>query len=100
VSHGREVDLSKMTFATKADGRKVPLELEKVKKTCIRAGYSIKLANEIVKIISEKIYDEISTRKIYKMILETLSKRGLIKVKYRYYLEEFRDHIFETIYKP
>ena len=89
-----------MKFVTKADGSKVPLDLEKVKKTCIRAGCSIKLANEIVKIISEKIYDEISTRKIYKMILETLSKRGLTKVKYRYHLEEFRDHIFETIYKP
>lgn len=33
------------------------------------------------------------------MILETLSKRGLTKVKYRYHLEEVRDHIFETIYK-
>ena len=77
-----------MNFVTKADESKVPLDLEKVKKTCIRAGYNIKLAHEIVKIISEKIYDEISTRKIYKMILETLSKRGLTKVKYRYQLKE------------
>jgi hypothetical protein len=89
-----------MKFVTKEDGSKVPIDLEKVKKTCIRAGCSIKLANEIVKIISEKIYDEISTRKIYSMILETLSKRGLTKVKSRYHLEEFRDDIFETIYKP
>lgn len=43
-----------MKFVTKADGSKVPLDLEKVKKTCIRAGCSIKLANEIVKIILEK----------------------------------------------
>ena len=76
-----------MKFVTKADGSKVPLDLEKVKKTCIRARCSSKFANKIVNNF-RRIYDEISTRKIYNVILETLSKRGLTKVKYRYQLKE------------
>ena len=38
-------------------------DLDKVKKTCIRAGCSIKFTNEIVKIILEKIYNEIVLEK-------------------------------------
>lgn len=63
----------KIKYVIKNDGRTVPFSFGKVRATCIRAGASNKLATYVAKRISDKIYDGITTRKIYNMVLDTLA---------------------------
>lgn len=72
----------------KSDGRSVPFNFSKVKSTCMRAGASNKLASQIAKKISEKIYHGITTRQIYRMVLEELGIENQNIVRYRYGLKE------------
>src|SRR5574338_3425 len=78
-----------MTYVTKADGSRVPLDLSKVERTCLRAGASQSLSKKISGYISEVAYDGISTRQIYKLVLAALA--GEVEhpeVKHRYRLKE------------
>lgn len=75
-------------YIVKSDGRSVPFNFGKVKATCIRAGASNKLATQVAKKISEKIYPGIHTRQIYRMVLEALAIDDQNVVGHRYRLKE------------
>lgn len=76
-------------YVIKSDGTRAPFDYNKVRKTCMRAGASRKLANIIVNKISRQIHQDIRTRAIYKMVLKALAseEKGNI-VKHRYRLKE------------
>jgi hypothetical protein len=73
----------------KADGRRVPFDLGKVKATCVRAGASEALAEKIARSVLEQSRDGMSTREVYRLVLKALaastSQPGL---KHRYRLKE------------
>jgi hypothetical protein len=73
---------------TKANGEKVPFEPSKIESTCIRAGSSNRLAKKIARQVYQNIHDGTTTKEIYKMVLELLSKNAGIVVKHRYRLKE------------
>lgn len=75
-------------YIIKSDGRSVPFNFGKVKATCIRAGASSKLATQVAQKISENIYPGISTRQIYRMVLDTLAVDDKNAVGHRYRLKE------------
>ncbi len=80
---------NKRIYITKADGTRAPFDYRKVKRTCIRAGASRKLAHSIVNKILGQIRDGTDTREIYKMVLSALAseKNGQI-VRHKYRLKE------------
>jgi|SRR5579864_7228296 len=79
----------KIKYVIKNDGRTVPFSFGKVRATCIRAGASNKLATYVAKRISDKIYDGITTRKIYNMVLDTLAMEDKSQaIGHRYRLKE------------
>lgn len=79
----------KIKCVIKNDGRTVPFSFGKVRATCIRAGASDELATYVAKRISDKIYDGITTRKIYNMVLDTLAIEDKSQViGHRYRLKE------------
>jgi len=79
----------KIKYVIKNDGRTVPFSFSKVRATCIRAGASNKLATYVAKRISDKIYDGITTRKIYNMVLDTLAIEDKSQaIGHRYRLKE------------
>lgn len=75
-------------YIIKSDGRSVPFNFGKVKATCIRAGAGNKLATQVAQKISENIYPGISTRQIYRMVLDTLAVDDKNAVGHRYRLKE------------
>lgn len=81
--------MRKKTLVIKSDGRSVPFNFNKVKSTCIRAGANNSLATRVAEQISEKIYSGITTRQIYKMVLEALAIDSESRVVgHRYRLKE------------
>ena len=62
-----------MIFVTKFDGRKQPFERNKVISTCLRLHASEKQAEDIANKIESKAYNNISTKKIFQMILRYLA---------------------------
>lgn len=58
----------------KADGRLEPLNYNKLKNALRRSGASSTLANEVIELISDKFYSNISTKEIYKLAFEKLSE--------------------------
>ena len=76
-------------YVTKADGTRVPFDYDKVRRTCMRAGASRKLANSIADKISDQVRQGIRTGTIYKMVLRALaSEEGGHVIKHRYRLKE------------
>lgn len=61
-------------YIIKADGRKQEFSPEKVRRSCLRAGASQKLANEIVQKISRQIRAGMTTRELGRLIFRYLSK--------------------------
>lgn len=76
-------------YVTKADGTRVPFDYDKVRRTCMRAGASRKLANSIADKISDQVRQGIRTGAIYKMVLRALAseEEGHV-IKHRYRLKE------------
>jgi hypothetical protein len=58
----------------KANGKKVPFNPHKVIGTCIRAGANRKLARRVSDEMSLKIYDGMSTREVYRLVLALLTQ--------------------------
>lgn len=81
--------MKRKRFILKANGLRVPFNENKVKATCIRAGASNKLANQVAKKIRKHIHSTITTKEIYKMVLKELSlvEEGKA-VQHRYRLKE------------
>ncbi len=75
-------------YVLKSDGRSVPFNFGKVKATCMRTGANNKLATRVAKKILGKIYHGISTRQIYRMVLEELAIDNQNIVGHRYRLKE------------
>ncbi|HJU13694.1 MAG TPA: ATP cone domain-containing protein [Candidatus Nitrosotalea sp.] len=76
-------------YVIKSDGTRTPFDLNKVRKTCIRAGASKKTANTIASMVANKVRPNMRTNMIYKMVLQALAseEEGQI-VRHRYRLKE------------
>jgi len=61
-------------WVVKASGETEKFNPEKIKRTCIRAGASEELADRIVKQVTSKVYDGISTKEILNIALKLLNK--------------------------
>jgi hypothetical protein len=64
-----------VVYVVKASGETEPLDLNKVRRACLRTGAPPETAREIVREVSKLVYDGISTRDIYRMVYELLKKR-------------------------
>ncbi len=81
--------MRKRGFVIKSDGSSVPFDFNKVKTTCIRAGANNKLATQVAQKISKKIFPGITTRQIYRMVLDILALNAENRlIGHRYRLKE------------
>ncbi|MGD2107490.1 MAG: restriction endonuclease [Nitrosopumilaceae archaeon] len=85
-----DFDISKKkTFIKKASGKRVLFNENKILSTCRRAGANKKTAQQILKKVRGQIYQGISTKNIYQLVLRAISEekagRGL---RQRYQLKE------------
>ena len=79
----------KQIYVIKASGQAVPFDSKKVEATCIRAGASKKLAEQVVKKVHEKLRNGMRTREVYRMVLNALDMAdGGQIIKHRYRLKE------------
>ncbi|MFH0929031.1 MAG: ATP cone domain-containing protein [Candidatus Aenigmatarchaeota archaeon] len=62
-------------WVVKASGETEPLDINKIKRTCLKAGATQALANRIARDVEKKAYDGISTREILRMTLRMLEKQ-------------------------
>lgn len=65
-----------MINVIKSTGIKEPFNPEKIKATCQRIGASPKMIEKIVQSIIPKLYDNITTGEIYKLVFEALKEEG------------------------
>jgi hypothetical protein len=61
-------------YVVKASGETEPLDLNKVKKACLRAGVTQETAEKVAHQVLEFAHDGISTREIYGKVFELLKK--------------------------
>ncbi|MFH0830138.1 MAG: ATP cone domain-containing protein [Candidatus Aenigmatarchaeota archaeon] len=61
-------------FVTKADGSREPFDVEKVKRTALRAGADDALADNVAEEVEKRAYDGISTHIILEIALKMLDK--------------------------
>ena len=61
-------------YVIKASGQKAKFNPLKIRRTCLRAGANKALAMKIEDLISAKVRDGMSTRKIFRLILDLLEK--------------------------
>lgn len=84
-----EMRKKEQIYVLKASGQTVPFDSNKVEATCVRAGASKKLAEQVVKKVRGQIRTGIRTREIYKMVLNALAAEDESQViKHRYRLKE------------
>ncbi len=69
-------------YVTKASGEKEEFNIEKVRKTCLRAGASEKLASKIAEEIERKVYEGITTKEILHLILRLLKEEPKAATRY------------------
>ena len=79
----------KQIYVIKANGQAVPFDSNKVKATCIRAGASKKLSEQVVKKVHERLRNGMRTREVYRLVLSALAvaDEGQI-IRHRYRLKE------------
>lgn len=84
-----EIVQKKQIYVIKASGQKVPFDPRKIEATCIRAGASKKLAEQIAKNVREQLSGEPRTKEVYRMVLNALVSvdEGQI-IRHRYRLKE------------
>ena len=84
-----EIMQKQQIYVIKASGQKAPFDARKIEATCIRAGASKKIAEQIAKNIHEQTSDNTRTREVYRMVLKALASinEGQI-IKHRYRLKE------------
>jgi len=67
----------------KTTGEREEYDPEKIRKTCLRAGASLELADQVVNMVSARVRNGSSTRKILEMTLEYLAEKDpLVATKY------------------
>ena len=77
-----------MVMVRTASGKRQKFNPQKIYRTCIRAGASKQLANEIVREISGEVYEGIPTRKILSMVLDSLRRHQADALACRYDLKQ------------
>jgi len=65
-------------YIIKANGQKQEFSLEKVKRSCLKAGAPLQLANEIARRISRQVRNGMTTREIWRLIFRYLGKEAPI----------------------
>lgn len=84
-----EIMHKKQIYVIKASGQAVPFDSNKVEATCIRAGASKKLAEQVVKKVHEQLRNGMRTREVYRMVLNALATiDGGQIIRHRYRLKE------------
>ena len=76
-----------MLSVTTASGKRQKFDPKKIHRTCLRAGASRSLANDIVEEVTSQLHDGISTRKILKMVLDALRQHQAEDIASRYDLK-------------
>lgn len=74
-------------YIIKANGKKEEFSVEKVKRSCLRAGASESLANEIIRKISRQVRNGTKTREIWRLIFRYLGKEAPV-IASRYSLRD------------
>lgn len=69
-------------FVKKASGEREEFDINKVKRTCLRAGASEKLAERIAREVGSKAYEGMSTREILGLTLELLKEEPHAATRY------------------
>jgi len=69
-------------YVTKASGEKEEFDVEKVRRTCLRAGASKQLADKIAEEVKAKAYDGITTREILHLTLKLLEEEPEAAIRY------------------
>ncbi|MEM5804336.1 MAG: ATP cone domain-containing protein [Candidatus Aenigmatarchaeota archaeon] len=64
-----------MVWIRKASGDRAEFDQEKIRSTCLKAGATKRLADEVAREVSERVYDGISTKKILKMTISLLERK-------------------------
>lgn len=84
-----EIMQKKQIYVIKASGQSVPFDSNKVEATCIRAGASKKLAEQVAKKVHEQLRNGMRTRELYRMVLNALAAAdGGQIIKHRYRLKQ------------
>jgi len=67
----------------KTTGEKEEYQPEKIRRTCLRAGASLELTNQVIKAVTSRVRNGTSTRRILEMTLEQLGKKdSIVATKY------------------
>lgn len=91
-----------MVYVIKFDGRREKFDRNKIIKTCLRVDLSPSEASEIARSIEERVYDGITTREIYQMILKEIEKYNKGKsciYRLREAISKILPHAFEIFVK-
>lgn len=93
-----------MLYTINSLGKREPFSSKKAFNSIIRSGASKEIANKITKIVQKKIYPDISTFEIYKLIKENLAKEresSSIRFDLKYAIKRFgpEGFIFEKFIK-
>lgn len=62
-------------YVVKASGGREQFDVEKIRRTCKRAGASKRLAVQVAATVEKKVYDGISTKEVLALILNELDKQ-------------------------
>lgn len=71
----RKRDKNKIISVIKASGVTEPFNEEKIRRSLVRSGAEPGIIDSVVQKVREKIYDNISTKKLYKIVFDELRRR-------------------------
>jgi len=69
-------------YVIKYSGEKEEFKPEKVKRTLLRAGAPEELAEEIIEEVKTRVYEGMTTKEIYNMVIGLLKKAKPVQIKY------------------
>jgi len=69
-------------YVVKASGKREEFDVEKIRRTCLRAGASKELADKIAKEVENRAYDGITTREILDLTLKLLEEEPEAAARY------------------
>lgn len=71
----RKRDNRKTISVIKANGDTEPFDEEKIRRSLIRSGTAPDMVDTIIEKVRERVYDNIATKKLYKIVFNELQKR-------------------------
>lgn len=75
-------------YIIKANGEKIVFDQNKVISTCMRAGANSELSKEIAQITENQLKNGMTTKQVYRIVLNELSKKAGKAIMLRYRLKE------------